>query len=297
MGGCLECRRAFVNNGCEFDGKISVVKFRGRYIVYGRANMKAGGGGRFVQAAATVATAEGPQKGKHDVGGPYGPFSRIHIGGYHPHGPGNIYFAAVKPNPLDDQQRTLLGLFPVNMGRIGRDDGNGLSFVGLSISCDGFFWSPLVRLIRSRALHGRAVDHPVDGFLFRNGTLYVLIHRHVPGIATSFGHQNAKLATYRMNTSAVLQLTRAAMPRCRDAATMVTEATQASMPRCAYIRCKLWRASPTMSRSRTRMSPTTPQRTSHIISQLKTEKSWRPRSSFRLSAFASFRAALSTEVH
>ena len=50
--------------------------------------------------------------------------------------------AAIKGNPIDPN-RTLLGLFAVNLGKQGVSNGDGTSFVGLSISCDGVAWSPL----------------------------------------------------------------------------------------------------------------------------------------------------------
>ena len=63
-----------------------------------------------------------------------------------------VYFAAVKANPLDP--RTLIGLFPLALPpgagaelepRV--DDG----LVGLSLSCDGLHWSPLVSLTSGQA--------------------------------------------------------------------------------------------------------------------------------------------------
>ena len=215
--GCLECRREFASNGCEFDGKISIVRFRGRYHVYARANMKLDGGGRFVQAASTVASSDTLPKGEHLARSPYAPFARIRIGGYNASGPGNIYYAAVKPNPVDDQQQTLLGLFPVSLGRSGLTNGDGKAFMGLSISCDGFIWAPLHKLASCRSRLGRAVDHPVDGFLVRNCTVYTLIHRNVPGVSSS--NRTSRLETYRMDTSMLSEMTRAAhatLPGCEQ---------------------------------------------------------------------------------
>ena len=38
------------------------------------------------------------------------------FGSYDSEGPGNVYFGAVKPNPIDPEG-SLLGLFAVNVGR------------------------------------------------------------------------------------------------------------------------------------------------------------------------------------
>ena len=84
------------------------------------------------------------------------------VAGYDEGGPGNIYFGAVKANPLDGTQATLLGLFAVNLGKDGESNGIGKSFVGLSISCDGQFWAPMSVLARTQgARSGRTYDQPV----------------------------------------------------------------------------------------------------------------------------------------
>ena len=167
-----------------------------------------------MQAAATTANVEGPRRRQRDAMGPYGPFKRISIGGYCHKGAGNIYLAAVKPNPVDAEQRTLLGLFPVNLGLTDEANGNGHSFIGISLSCDGFAWSPLHRLASSRSLQGRPVDHPVDGVLLRDGGIYVLLHRDVPLIGE---HGRSRIETYRVNEELLLAMTRAAhvaLPGC-----------------------------------------------------------------------------------
>ena len=50
--GCVERRREF-GSACEFDGKLSVARYAGRYLLFARANLNAEGGGRFVQVAAS----------------------------------------------------------------------------------------------------------------------------------------------------------------------------------------------------------------------------------------------------
>ena len=85
-------------------GKLSLTRFRQRYYLFARANVKRFGGGRFVQVAVYA---------DDDPYSEYGPFSTINLRGYDERGPGNIYVAAIKPNPLDE--RLLLGLFAVNL--------------------------------------------------------------------------------------------------------------------------------------------------------------------------------------
>ena len=49
---CVE-RRATFNGVCNYDGRVSLVRFRGRYLAFVRANTKRDGGGRHVQVAMT----------------------------------------------------------------------------------------------------------------------------------------------------------------------------------------------------------------------------------------------------
>jgi len=55
--------------------------------------------------------------------------------------------------------------------------------VGLSISCDGLLWAPLVVLVASRVTQNRTWDQPVDGFLTDGTSVFAFIHANVPGIA------------------------------------------------------------------------------------------------------------------
>ena len=166
--GCIEARPAF-NGLCEYDGKLSFMRMASAgsvvWHVFARANLKANGG-RFV----TVANASSAQ-------GPYGAFQRIQIDGYDEGGPGNIYFAAVDNNPLDTE--TMLGLFPVNLGNEEEGgNGNGESFIALSLSCDGVHWSNLTRLVWSVGMFGRTWDHPVDGVVLHGDNVYFMVTRH-----------------------------------------------------------------------------------------------------------------------
>ena len=50
-GGCVE-RRATFGGLCEFDGRVSLALFKGRLLLYARANTNPRGGGRWVQVGA-----------------------------------------------------------------------------------------------------------------------------------------------------------------------------------------------------------------------------------------------------
>ena len=85
--------------------------------------------------------------------GPWGELRVIELGGYDPHGDGNLYMFTVNPNPLDPD--TLLALFPLNLGIKGRNNGDGESFIGMAISCDGQKWSTYQKLVWTIAKDGR----------------------------------------------------------------------------------------------------------------------------------------------
>ena len=76
--GCVENRQEFGRH-CEFDGRLSVVQHRSRFLIFARANLKASGG-RFVQVA--TSRADDPSSSG------YGPFKLLNIAGYDPLGPG-----------------------------------------------------------------------------------------------------------------------------------------------------------------------------------------------------------------
>ena len=163
--GCVEARPKW-NGICEYDGKISFVRMTSAgsvvWHVFARTNLKPHGG-RFVQ----VASASSAQ-------GPYGAFQPIQIDGYDEGGPGgNIYFAAVDNNPLDSE--TMLGLFPVNLGDEKEGNGDGESFIALSLSCDGVHWSRLTKLVWSIGRFGRTWDQPVDGVVLHGDNVYILV--------------------------------------------------------------------------------------------------------------------------
>ena len=72
----------------------------------------------------------------------------------------------------------MLGLFPVNLGFEGEANGDGESFIALSLSCDGVHWSSLTKLVWTTGHHGRTWDHPVDGVVLHGDNVYFMVTRH-----------------------------------------------------------------------------------------------------------------------
>ena len=179
--GCVE-RRPHFAPVCEFDGRFSVALSGDRLLLYARANVKGtalnaslrdGFGGRRVQATETVLDERFPRAST------WAPFRPVTFLGDDADD-AQIYFPAAQGNPLDGG-RTVLGLFPVQAG--------DAAFVALAVSCDGYAFSPLERLVPSRvAAFGRGADHPAAG-AFRvpvdlkhvREVFRVYIHHDVPG--------------------------------------------------------------------------------------------------------------------
>ncbi|KAL1499447.1 hypothetical protein AB1Y20_011651 [Prymnesium parvum] len=212
--GCVE-RRPGANN-CEFDGRFSVVAWGKRLLLYARANIVGTPlswanaahyvfGGRHVQMTSTPLPAftAAPHSAK------WAPFQLVHILGFSidpPRADQNLYFAAVELNPVDDQ--TLLGLFPTAFTRLRLSPPNSSgpaslideAFVGIGLTCDGYHFSRLQRLVPSRlALHGRTHDQPADGLLVRDGAVLFFVHIGVPGLDERAGARaKSKLVQYAL---------------------------------------------------------------------------------------------------
>eukprot|EP00966_Prymnesium_polylepis_P249547 5769527-Prymnesium_polylepis.1 len=132
----------------------------GFWMLFARLNLHINGG-RFIQAARSVGA---------DLAGPYLPWQKIEVQGYDDGGEGNVYEANVEMNPIDDE--TVLGFFPVNLGEPGVPNGDGIGYIALAVSCDGFHWSEFVPLVWSRGLEGRMYDHPIDGLHLIDGEVH-----------------------------------------------------------------------------------------------------------------------------
>ena len=179
----------FVDGHCEFDGKLSLAFFRGKFHVYARLNLMPRDG-RNTQ----VAISEGSS-----ARGPYGRFSQVQVREF-PTDTHQIYFPAVKTNPIFNE--TLLGIFPVSASLR-----TGVSFIGVAVSCDGIHFGKMSRICSSESRgKGRSVDHPVDGLVLRGGALTMMVQRRVPGIAP--GKSSTDLVEYQFHLVALRQLIR-----------------------------------------------------------------------------------------
>lgn len=247
-GGRIDARGG-QNNIMMFDGKLSAVRRRdGHWLLYARANLKEHGG-RFVVVARSRTTSAWGDPAYED-------FRMLDITGYDRNGPGNLYFAAVDLHPLDHDM--LAGLFPVNMGEEGEGNGNGDSFIGLALSCDGVQWSELTPLVWSVPKDGRTYDHPVDGFLLEgDDRVSFLVHRNVRGISP-FSRQHTAIVRYQLRTDRLRTLTTRARsvlagcpaaspppptPPCRDQQMPFKYCTSSRLVKCAtdhtvQLRCR-----------------------------------------------------------
>ena len=253
--GCMEKRVGFAPT-CQFDGKLSMAFFRSRFFVYTRANLKAGGGGRFVQVARSQPGSEPPPAGA------WLPFELLSIEGYDPEGPGNIYMASVKKNPFEDDM--LVGLFAVNLGGkresrpaavdtrdprrkgasrhdrvvgpysgLNSANSDGRSFIGLALSCNGVDWSSLQEIAPTRGVEGRTYDQPVDGLLVKRGRVSVLIHRHVYEISPR-AQKESRLVRRELNKAAMRRLAAQARVTLKGCALPLPDVPKSSNPYAAF---------------------------------------------------------------
>lgn len=203
--GCVERREGF-DGKCEFDGKFSVARFRGRWYVYGRANTRANStrgsfGGRHIQMALMDPSRKTLSS----------PFRLCRFAGY-PEEPGprdNIYFGAVKENPVDST--SLIGLFPVVSSTV------GLSCVAVAFSSDGLSFSAMTPLFESRAVDDgqRTVDHPVDGFITEGNYVHFFVHAAVTDVGDPLVDGPPRIVRHSVHREYLTNLTRHARLRHR----------------------------------------------------------------------------------
>mmetsp|Transcript_36274 Transcript_36274/g.72134 ORF Transcript_36274/g.72134 Transcript_36274/m.72134 type:complete len:339 (-) Transcript_36274:76-1092(-) len=180
---------------CCFDSVVTIVKHKGRWLVFSRVNLKFWGG-RFVQ----VAKSRGG-----NIRGPYDRSEILDIQGYSESGgDGNIYFGSVHLHPLDNEM--LLGLFPVNLGIDGRSNADGDSFIGMSLSCDGVKWSEFVHVMKSKGRDGRTYDQPVSGIFAANDMVTFYVHRDVEHISPSYA-SSSKIEQLKFRKDALAAFT------------------------------------------------------------------------------------------
>lgn len=209
----------FVNGSraaCVFDGRLSLVHFRGRYLLYARMN-PVDIGQRFVQVTTSEVTPprdEMPQ---------WKPFRPIHIDDYTLED-GNIYFFAVCVNPV--RQDSLVALAPLVH--------DGVACIAIALSRDGIHWSALQPLVgcptdmaRKSALAElkrspseavyrghRGTSHPVANVLLWKDRVLFFVHEHVPGISDK--RNSTSLVRYSVPQPSFASWTNETLTRRRD---------------------------------------------------------------------------------
>ena len=229
--GCVEGRQGITklakrDDGrlaCEFDGRLSAVRHRGRTWLYARANPGLSGQ-RYVQATSSSDLVH------------WAPFKLLEIDKYHLVD-GDIYFLAAQVNPLAPD--SLVGIAPVvhlQRGCIGltvsRDglrkpiaiepDDSNKTQAGKPSPC--FFppgWSKIVPLMRCDRDLGdpispghRTVHQPAAGMLRRGSHVLIFVHEHVAGILQREpGHKqkSSKLRRWAVPVTAFANWTQAAL--------------------------------------------------------------------------------------
>ena len=143
--GCIEAR-PHMPNLCEYDGKLSVLRYGAHTLAFTRSNLYVHGG-RHVQMTSSPTGVED-----------WTPFQQLSFEHYTTAPHNNLYFASVREvsTGLPSCEPMLLGLFPGSIG--------GLGGVYVSVSTNGVQWGALQRLFNSE-VHAswRTADHPVDG--------------------------------------------------------------------------------------------------------------------------------------
>lgn len=178
-GGCYEGRAKFKNH-CEFDGRLSMVFWKGRYWLYARANLDMGI--RYVQVTRSKDLLSWSnwrliafhnyttERGRLVDGKETNDFTDV-----------NVYFLGVHQNPIDPKT-SLVGLMPVHDPR--QIDPELRAAICLSFSIDGVKWSSLIPLLESTPREQRTFDHPAIGLFADQDRIHFFVHRDVPYIST-----------------------------------------------------------------------------------------------------------------
>ena len=210
--GCIDNRPQYTGNvGCEFDGRLSLVHFRGQFRIYARSNLREGAlaGGRFVQTSSSVDASHGS----------WTKWESLQIESV-PAGSADVYFLAAQTNPVDNS--SLMALLPLSQPPH--------ACVALTFSIDGRRFSRPVNL-RTSALgwrtalsngsgpiEWRSESHPAAGVVRRRDEVWLYIHESVPGVSMRLGRPRPSLRRYRLPVSMLEMLTRKAVDGLRRAA-------------------------------------------------------------------------------
>ena len=193
---------------CEFDGRLSLVQFRGHMRLYARSNLRerAFTGGRAVQTSASV----------NGVSGPWSRWEPVRFLSMEASEVDLYVFGAVV-NPVHPS--SLLALFSIAQPPH--------ACVAMAFSTDGVQYSRPISLLASPLgwrtldregsgpIEWRAEDHPAFGVVLREGQVWMYVQHSVQGLTTSTKHttrakrthDRALLARYRMAAGALKALT------------------------------------------------------------------------------------------
>ncbi|KAL1519253.1 hypothetical protein AB1Y20_022782 [Prymnesium parvum] len=173
-----------VQSRCVYDGRLSIVRVRGRLFLYARADIHYGR--RHVQMTWS-----------DDEGLSWAPFRLIRIEGAPPAHEClalNIYFFAAQRNPVGNS--SLIAIFPVAHRARG--------CIAISVSRDGLHWSavrPVVNCATDRSKE-RTIHQPVAGMILEGGSVYIYIHENVPNLThvQDMPRPRSRLVRYRVKS-------------------------------------------------------------------------------------------------
>ena len=140
---------------CEFDGKLSVVEFKGNTLIFGRLNPKTQG---FRHVQMTRHPSDDPTQ--------LAPFQSLVFDEYDTTVDNNIYFLNVKAST-----DKLIGLFPAVIDKTG-----GIYY---SESTDGVHWLKPHLVMGSQTFGVRNDDYPVDGFISNQSGLFFSVDHEI----------------------------------------------------------------------------------------------------------------------
>ena len=151
MPGCVEKRKIRLRHVCEYDGKLSVVVFRERLMLYARSNLGAEGGARHVQVTSMR-------------GGRWTPFRQIAVEGVlRGRAWNNMYYMNVQK-----YNSTMLLGFTTGILHLGDRVESG-AFVTKSF--DGIHWSTPILLYNGTSEDLHRTNVHVGGVVNRNNVL------------------------------------------------------------------------------------------------------------------------------
>ena len=209
---------------CEYDGRFSLVWFRGEYLLYARAN-PAAHGQRFTQVTRSTDTFS------------WSPFELLTIQDYR-YSQGDLYFFAAQVNPV--QPDSLIAIFPlVHLLR---------ACIGVAFSLDGRRWSSITPLVTCDAYGDRAVSHPVAGLVRSGEHVLLFVHEEVPNVRLDL-FTPYPLQTYWKANSPSARISRYAIP--------IARLKRWTAQRLAELRGEVWNGTKKMSKrlNRTQQRP------------------------------------------